>query len=124
MRIHFRNLVLGLGLCCAVMFGGDRSASADEGMLPVAPAAGGSFVVACENGTNYMLQSDPVTYGGDVVTGRFYFAPHRAAKVRLIPMGIGYRYAGKGFWLDGVRNRALLFLQKNRPIACNVGLAA
>ncbi|EKS39949.1 hypothetical protein HMPREF9696_00961 [Afipia clevelandensis ATCC 49720] len=123
MRIHFRNLVLGLGLCCAVTLGAGRVASADEGMLPVAPV-GGAFVVACENGANYMLQSDPVTYGGDVVTGRFYFAPHRAAKVRLIPMGIGYRYAGKGFWLDGVRNRALLFLHKNRPIACNVGLAA
>lgn len=123
MRFHFRNLIVGLGLGCAIAMGAGRDASADEGMLPIAPS-GASFVVACENGANYMLQSDPVTYGGDVITGRFYFAPHRAAKVRLIPMGIGYRYAGKGFWLDGVRNRALLFLHKNRPVACNVGLAA
>lgn len=123
MRFDFKHLIWGLGLGCAIAMGAGRDARADEGMLPVAPA-GASFVVACENGANYTLQSGRVTYGGDVVTGRFYFSPHRAIAVRLIPMGIGYRYAGKGIWLDGVRNRALLFLHKNRPIACNVGLAA
>jgi hypothetical protein len=118
----FRTWMLTLGLVCAVVTGASRDARAGEG--PLAAPAAAAFVVACANGANYVLQSDPVTFGGDVVTGRFFLSPRHAVHVRLIPMGQGYRYAGRGLWLDGIRNQAVLFLHKNRPIACNIGLAA
>lgn len=118
----FRTWMLALGLACALVIGAGRDARADEG--PLAAPAAAAFIVACQNGANYVLQSDPVTFGGDVVTGRFFLSPRHSVHVRLIPMGQGYRYAGRGLWLDGIRNQAVLFLRKNRPIACSVGLAA
>lgn len=118
----FRTWLLALG-CCAALTASGGSARADEGALSAAPVAN-TFIVACENGANYLLQSHPTLYDGDVITGRFYLSPRHSVHVRLIPMGQGYRYAGRGLWLDGIRNQAVLFLHKNRPIACNVGLGA
>jgi hypothetical protein len=40
--------------------------------------------------------------------------------VRLVPMGVGYRYIGRGIWFDGLRGDATLFLGKNNAIACTV----
>ncbi|RED41939.1 hypothetical protein BJ123_102108 [Rhodopseudomonas thermotolerans] len=80
-----------------------------------------TFAVSCANGGNYLLKSGPVAEPGQIVTARFYFNPHRAASVRLIPMGNGYRYAGRDFWIDGIRDQALLYLRKHEPIPCVVG---
>jgi hypothetical protein len=73
---------------------------------------------ACENGRTYTLQPGAVTVVGEVVTGRLYTSPRRAAKVRLIPMGNGYRYAGRGIWLDGIRSDAVLHLGKYATTGC------
>jgi hypothetical protein len=54
------------------------------------------------------------------VTGHFYLSRHHGLPMRLIPMGEGYRYAGRGIWLDGIREHALLYLSKYRPLACVV----
>lgn len=84
---------------------------------------GAGFVFACENGANYTLHPGPLTLSGDVVTGHLHLSPRRSIRVRLIPMGVGYRYAGRGVWIDGVRERALIYLSKNNPIACTVAAA-
>ena len=39
--------------------------------------------------------------------------------VRLVPMGVGYRYAGRGIWLDGFQENALLNFGKHR-VACSI----
>lgn len=83
-------------------------------------AAGANFAVSCENGANYRLRADRASFPGDIVTGQFYLSRHRHLPVRLIPMGEGYRYAGRGIWLDGIRDHALLYLSKYRPLACVV----
>jgi hypothetical protein len=97
------------GLCAGL-----ASASAQD-YLP-----GADYSIACENGGNYVLKSGPVAYPGDIVTGHLYLTPRHPLHVRLIPMGVGYRYAGRGVWLDGVRERALLYLRKYDPVACIV----
>lgn len=35
-------------------------------------------------------------------------------------MGVGYRYAGRGIWFDGMQDQALLFLHKNASVSCTV----
>ena len=84
---------------------------------------GGSFVLSCQNGGNYTLTTGPVTASGDVVTGHLQLSPRRRVHVRLMPMGVGYRYAGRGVWVDGIRDNALLYLSKYNPIPCVVGAA-
>jgi hypothetical protein len=86
-----------------------------------AAQAGGRYEgirFACDNGRAYTLQPHAVTVVGEVVTGRLYTSPRRAAKVRLIPMGNGYRYAGRGIWLDGIRDDAELHLGKYATTGC------
>jgi hypothetical protein len=76
--------------------------------------------ISCENGSTYTLVPAAVSDAGDVVTARLYTAPHRAMSVRLIPMGAGYRYAGRGIWLDGIRGQAVLNFGKSTAVACEV----
>lgn len=90
------------------------------GTLSVAQASGryDGIRFACENGRTYTLQPHAVTRVGEVVTGRLYTGPRRGAKVRLVPMGNGYRYAGRGIWLDGIRGDAVLHLGKYATTGC------
>ncbi|WP_322517588.1 hypothetical protein SR870_08745 [Rhodopseudomonas palustris] len=82
---------------------------------------GASLSVSCANGGNYVLQSGPVASPGEIVTARLYLKPHRAVPMRLIPMGDGYRYAGRGIWLDGIGQQALLYRSKYQPTPCVIG---
>jgi hypothetical protein len=102
-----------------IALAGASSAVQAGGHYPV----GGNFVLSCQNGADYALHSGPVTLSGDVVTGHLHLSPRKRVQVRLIPMGVGYRYAGRGVWFDGVRDRALLYLSKRHPIPCTVGQA-
>jgi hypothetical protein len=88
--------------------------------LPPDYVAGADFSIACENGANYRLSSGQAVFPGDIVTAHLYLSPGRGLPVRLIPMGMGYRYAGRGVWLDGIRQHALLYLSKYHPLACIV----
>ncbi|WP_316176441.1 MULTISPECIES: hypothetical protein [unclassified Bradyrhizobium] len=91
------------------------SARADAVVLP-----GAAFAIACENGGSYVLRSRPVLAPGEIVTAQLYLHPRHAIPVRLVPMGDGYRYAGRGVWLDGIGDQALLYLRKYEPVACVV----
>ena len=57
----------------------------------------------------------------ELVTGHLSLGPgRRGVHVRLVPMGVGYRYIGRGVWFDGLRADATLFLGKDRAISCAV----
>ena len=86
-------------------------------------AAGGSradFVAACDNGHRYPIEARAVSDQGDLVTGYLVTGHRRSAHLRLVPMGIGYRYAAHGLWLDGLRSDAELHLGKSRAVSCTV----
>jgi hypothetical protein len=97
--------------------------SADLGLIPRGGAISGScseVVLTCQNGREYPICPIAVSVAGEIVTATIHLAPRQATYVRLIPMGVGYRYAGKGIWLDGLRENAILNFHKNREIACTV----
>src|SRR5258708_5736616 len=111
----------------AFLFGFAASVSpasaADLGLMTSGPAAVGScseIVFTCENGQAYPLCPIAVSVVGEVVTASLYTGRHRPMHVRMIPMGVGYRYAGRGIWLDGFRDNALLNFGKHSQVACSI----
>jgi hypothetical protein len=85
-----------------------------------AGASRSEFVATCENGHSYPIRAKAVSDYGDLVTGDLLIGRRHAAAIRLIPMGVGYRYAAKGLWLDGWRSDADLYFGKRREVACTV----
>lgn len=96
------------------------AAAADLGLMTSGRGGCSEFVFACENGRQYPLCPIAVSVVGEVVTASLYTSPRRATHVRLVPMGVGYRYAGRGIWLDGFRENALLNFGKHSQIACTI----
>jgi hypothetical protein len=91
--------------------------------LPSTTWAGGvcmGLTLSCENGRSYPLCPIAVSDENEIVTGRLTLAPGRGVNVRLVPMGVGYRYIGRNVWFDGVRGDAILYLGNQRAIACTV----
>ena len=78
-----------------------------------------TFVLSCENGRTYPIRARAVSDDGDLVTGYIVTGRGRA-HIRLIPMGVGYRYAARGLWLDGWRGDAELNFGKYRAVPCSV----
>ncbi|MBV8836839.1 MAG: hypothetical protein JO000_09880 [Alphaproteobacteria bacterium] len=105
-----RTLILMIGVATVVAPAAATSASAG-------PAA---FVLACENGRSYPIHARAVSDAGDLVTGYIVTGRGHAHRIRLMPMGVGYRYAAKGLWLDGWRDDAELNFGKRHAVACNV----
>ncbi|MCR6735145.1 MAG: hypothetical protein NVV83_14205 [Afipia sp.] len=102
-------------------------AVASLGTLSGAAQAGGlcaDFILTCENGRTYPFCPRAISEAGDIVTGNLVTGPHSSVHMRLIPMGIGYRYAGKGIWFDGFESAAALYFDKNAPLACTVSRRA
>ena len=98
------------------------AAAADLGLMTSGPSAVGScseIVFTCENGQSYPLCPIAVSIVGEVVTASLHTG-RGATHVRLIPMGVGYRYAGRGIWLDGFRENALLNFGKHSQVACTI----
>jgi hypothetical protein len=99
------------------------AAAADLGLMTSGPGAVGScseIVFTCENGREYPLCPIAVSVVGEVVTASLFTSPRSSMHVRLIPMGVGYRYAGRGVWLDGFRENALLNFGKHTQVACTI----
>lgn len=76
--------------------------------------------LSCENGHAYPICPIAVSEEGELVTANLVLGRGRGIHVRLVPMGLGYRYIGRGVWFDGLRGDAFLFLTKDNPIACTV----
>lgn len=111
--MNVRQMVLA-GVVAMVAATGSSSAVAGGALV------GDAFALSCEGRHRYVLQPHAVTEAGEVITGSLRFSRRRSAGLRLIPMGQGYRYAGAGFWLDGIRDQAVLYRGKRRPVACIV----
>jgi hypothetical protein len=99
------------------------ASAADLGLMTSGPSAIGNcsdIVFTCENGRQYPLCPIAVSVVGEVVTASLHTGHRGGTRVRLIPMGVGYRYAGRGVWLDGFRENALLNFGKHSQIACTI----
>lgn len=110
---------LGLATSASVLPAG----AADMGLMTSGPGAIGNcseIVFTCENGRQYPLCPIAVSVVGEVVTASLHTGHRGGTHVRLVPMGVGYRYAGRGVWLDGFRENALLNFGKHSQIACTI----
>lgn len=77
-----------------------------------------TITLHCENSRVYGLCPIAVTDVGELVTARL--STPSSIHVRLIPMGDGYRYAGRGIWFDGKDSVGRLYFGQRRSVACNV----
>ncbi|MDN5005318.1 hypothetical protein ACFQZO_31140 [Bradyrhizobium sp. GCM10027634] len=115
------NGFLGATVFLALAAGTGAASAADLGLMTSAPVGNCSeLVFVCENGRQYPLCPIAVSVAGEVVTASLHTGRHGGAHVRLVPMGVGYRYAGRGVWLDGFRENALLNFGKHSQIACTL----
>lgn len=89
-------------------------------VISLGPGQASSLSLECENGRTYPIGVISVTEANELVTGTLYLGRRRGAYVRLVPMGLGYRYAGRGVWFDGFRDHAVLFFGQRRSIKCIV----
>ena len=89
-----------------------------------APVRAGGYcsdmALSCENGRTYPLCPVAVSDEGEIVTARLVLRPGRGLHMRLMPLGIGYRYAGRGVWFDGVRQNATLNFGMHSAVQCTV----
>ncbi|MBR0842112.1 hypothetical protein JQ607_18085 [Bradyrhizobium liaoningense] len=111
-------ILVGAGLT-----GHPRPATAADMALRASPTAVGScseLVFTCENGRQYPLCPIAVSVAGEVVTASLRTGHAGGVHVRLVPMGVGYRYAGPGVWVDGFRGNALLNFGKHSQVACTI----
>ncbi|WP_246583994.1 hypothetical protein [Bradyrhizobium iriomotense] len=120
MQSRFNGFLWGAAFL-SLAIGASQASAADLGLM-ASPAAVGScseLVFVCENGKQYPLCPIAVSVAGEVVTASLHTG-RGGAHVRLVPMGVGYRYAGRGIWLDGFRENALLNFGKHSQIACTL----
>ena len=121
MRAGFEKLIASLMfLGLAVVWAPVPSAAADLGLITSGRGGCSEIVFACENGREYPLCPIAVSVVGEVVTASLFTSPRSSMHVRLVPMGVGYRYAGRGVWLDGFRENALLNFGKHNQVACTI----
>lgn len=123
MRAKLLNLFKVSAVACTAVAFNTGANSADLGLMVSRGVNAGScseIVLVCENGRQYPLCPIAVSVAGELVTASLYTAPHRATYVRLVPMGVGYRYAGKGIWFDGLRENALLNFGDRSSVVCTV----
>ncbi len=121
MRVGFANFIsMTAFICVAGAMDRGRATAADLGLMTSGRGGCSEIVFVCENGRQYPLCPIAVSVVGEVITASLYTSPRGATYVRLIPMGVGYRYAGRGVWLDGKRENALLNFGKHSQIACTI----
>jgi hypothetical protein len=122
MRSRFNGLLWAAAFL-SLAVGTSQASAADLGLMTSGPAAVGNcseLVFVCENGRQYPLCPIAVSVAGEVVTASLHTGRHGGAHVRMVPMGVGYRYAGRGIWLDGFRENALLNFGKHSQVACTL----
>jgi hypothetical protein len=114
MKSSIRPLILTMALAAG-------AALASSGEVAARGLYGGATVwLSCENGGRYAVRPIAVSEEGDLVTGQLVIGRNQGIHVRLMPMGGGYRYAGRGVWFDGWRENVYLYRSKYRAIACTV----
>jgi hypothetical protein len=110
-----------LSVTCLMLAIPGSANAADLGLVPA--SAGSScqnLALVCENGRSYPICPIAISVAGELVTGRL-MTSHGGTHIRLIPMGNGYRYAGRGVWFDGKYAAASLYFGPNSPpVGCEV----
>jgi hypothetical protein len=95
--------------------------AADLGVGHKGAAYSAGMALNCDNGRTYPIRAVAVSDLGDLVTGLLFTTPRNAVHIRLIPMGDGYRYSGRGIWFDGLRGDAMLYFGKAAAaVSCTV----
>jgi hypothetical protein len=89
------------------------------GYIPVGPLDQ-RLALSCDNGRVYPFRVRAISDVGEIVTGYLRTSPHGAVHVRLIPMGDGYRYAGRGVWFDGKGELAVLYFGERYATNCTI----
>lgn len=77
------------------------------------------LALSCDNSRVYPLRVRSVSEAGEIVTG-YLGTGYGQVHVRLVPMGNGYRYAGRGIWFDGKRDVAVLYFGPYTSVNCQV----
>ena len=96
-------------------------AQADGVAAGPGPISAQKMWLACENGHDYPLHPIGVSRENDLVTGYMLMTGRgHGVHMRLIPMGSGYRYAGRGVWFDGLRGNAVLNWGTPDEVPCKV----
>jgi hypothetical protein len=110
----------------ACLTGLTGKAPAADMAIPVAAGAGcQDLALVCENGRTYPICPIAISVAGELVTGRLMTTPSSGTHIRLIPMGNGYRYAGRGVWFDGKYTAASIYFgPHSAPVACEVNGSA
>lgn len=118
-----RRILFAAAATAAFSFAAMDARAADLAVSPQGKIlTGAQLTLVCDNGRSYPIRARAVTEIGELVTGYIQTGPRTSHHFRLIPMGTGYRYAGYGFWFDGVRNEATLYVD-SRQAACTVEYA-
>lgn len=107
-----------IALTGVAALGFDASPSAASGSIGYSYGHG-SMALSCENGRLYPFRVGAVSDVGEIVTGHLVVG-RGAVHMRLVPMGDGYRYAGRGVWFDGKRDAAVLYIGKHSAYNCMV----
>jgi len=95
--------------------------SADMGVSSAGGYSRYKMWLACENGRNYPIRPLAIAREYDLVTGyMLYTGSGRGIHMRLVPMGVGYRYEGRGVWFDGLRGHAVLNWGRPNSVPCQV----
>lgn len=110
----------GIALASIALCVGASSAQADGFARGAVYTQKPGFWLSCENGRNYPVRTGAVSEDGDLVTGYLVTGRGHGIHIRLIPMGDGYRYAGRGIWFDGLRRDAVLNWGTPRAVNCTV----
>jgi hypothetical protein len=96
--------IASVGLLAAA----DVRAADMAGAKGMSVSANTQLALECDNGRTYPIRPRAVSDAGELVTGTIYTSATKGHPFRLVPMGNGYRYAGHGFWFDGIRGEATL----------------
>jgi hypothetical protein len=120
MTAALRNVLVAAVSFAAVSIAATASVSMVAATPTIAAGRLSPLTISCANGSVYSLVPRTVSGTGDIVTARLVTGQRRGIPVRLVPMGEGYRYAGRGIWLDGIRSDAVLNFGPQRAVACGV----
>lgn len=123
MAQHLLRRLKYLGLFALLAAGSVGSAdAADLALVPRVAAVGDCSTVrlVCDNGHIVPICPIALSVAGEIVTATMRPSPGHSVYVRLVPMGVGYRYAGKGIWLDGLHTEASLIVGERGAKACTV----
>lgn len=108
-----RQRFLATATLAALLLGGSAGAALAGGYCS-------DLALSCDNGRTYPLCPIAVSDEGEIVTAHLVLGARRGVHVRLMPLGNGYRYAGRGIWFDGIRDAATLNFGMHSAVQCTV----